>query len=50
MFFLLNRYRRSVMFIIFVARKKHHKRKYQWKILKLGQNNKKESEVKKKIN
>ena len=49
MFFLLNRYHCSVMFVIFVARKKH-KRKYQWEILKLGQNNKKESEVKKKIN
>ena len=41
MFFLLKRYHCSLMFIIFVARKEHHKRKYQWEILKPGQYNKK---------
>ena len=36
-----------MFFFIFVVRKEHHKRKHQWEILKPGQNNKKESEVKK---
>ena len=35
------------MVIIFVARKEHLKRKYQWEKLTQGQYNKKESEVKK---
>lgn len=43
-FFLLTK---KMFFFIFVVRKEHHKRKHQWEILKPGQNNKKESEVKK---
>ena len=43
-FFLLTK---KMLFFIFVVRKEHHKRKHQWEILKPGQNNKKESEVKK---
>ena len=38
---------KKMLFFIFVVRKEHHKRKHQWEILKPGQNNKKESEVKK---
>ena len=49
MFFLLKRYHCIAMVIIFVTRKEHHKRKYQWGILKPGQGqyNKKEGELKK---